>query len=240
MRRTALAATLAAGLLAIPAAASAHPAFNPSRIPTGEAVPSMLVVPHGCAPGGGMPDMSEEGGGDTEPTVELALQHTEGVTVEPGEVDGWEITDDGEAWVWSDDGGATTDVLEFPVTLTIDESSAAGDELHLKAYQECADGSAFQWIGTPDEEASFPAILLTASDGEMPPAPDDAMTMDMGEDMTMAADAGEDVADAKVALGEAAAPDNAGLSAELVVLVALILLAGVVSTVLVRRRGRSS
>lgn len=174
--RPATIAAVVAGLIAIPAAASAHPAFNPNDLPPSEAVESVLVVPHGCAPGGGMP-----GDGDAEPTTELAVQHTEGVTLEPGEVEGWQVSDDGEAWVWSDDGGATTDVIELPVTVTLAESFAAGDELYVRAFQECADGSSFQWVGTPDEEAAFPAVLLAASEGDVGTA-EPTQDMDMNTD----------------------------------------------------------
>ena len=55
MRTTRLAALTAALVLLPAAAAWAHPSFNPNAVPTGEAVDSVLVVPHGCAPGGGMP-----------------------------------------------------------------------------------------------------------------------------------------------------------------------------------------
>lgn len=182
MRRTiVVTTTVAAGLLLLPAVAAAHPAFNPNELPPGESVESILVIPHGCAPGGGMPDTDETGGG-AEPTTELALQHADRVTVEPQEVTGWQVTDDGEAWVWSDDGGATTDVIELPVVLTIDEGVATGDVIHLRAYQECADGSSFQWVGTPDEEATYPAIKLAASDDGVGTAePDPDASTDHGE-----------------------------------------------------------
>ena len=109
-RATVLATLTASLLLAVPTAALAHPALNPSSIPAGRSVDAMLVVPHGCAPGGGMPDMEEQDPA-AEPTVELAVQRQAGVTLTPGTADGWTVTDDGDAWVWRDDGGATTDVI---------------------------------------------------------------------------------------------------------------------------------
>lgn len=226
MRRTAVITAVAAGLLAIPAAASAHPALNPSELPPGETVESRLVVPHGCAPGGGMPETGEDDGegGEAEPTVELAVQKTDDVTMEPMDVEGWDIADDGEAWVWSDAGGATTDVIEFPVMLSIDAGVAPGEAIYLRAYQECADGSSFQWIGTPDEEATYPAIKLAASEGEVGTAePDEGANtdhgeMDMDQDGETAEDAmtddqaeetaTEDMADGEMATEEATAEDT--------------------------------
>ena len=114
IRTSRLLATTAIMTLLPAAAALAHPSFNPNAIPPGEAIEVDLVVPHGCAPGGGMPD------GDALPTVELDLEHPEGVTIVPGEVDGWDVEDDGEAIVWTDAGGATTDPITFPLTLTVD------------------------------------------------------------------------------------------------------------------------
>lgn len=245
MHRSTVVATLVAGLLAIPTAALAHPSFNPSSIPAGEAVDAMLVVPHGCAPGGGMPDSDD--GAEASPTVELAVQQQEGVTLTPGDVEGWDVTDDGEAWVWTDAGGATTDVLQFPVTITLDAGLAAGDRLYLKAFQECADGNAFQWIGTPDEDAEWPAVLLEASDGGTGEAEaDEGMAMDhdgmdmgddgdmdmedsdmdMESDDDMAMDDGMDMEDSDdMAMDDAATEDDGGLPTGLVVVVALVVLA---------------
>ncbi len=262
MRRTAIVTTtVAAGLLLLPAVASAHPAFNPSELPPGQSIESTLVIPHGCAPGGGMPETGDDGGG-AEPTTELALQHSDRVTVEPQEVTGWEVADDGEAWVWSDDGGATTDVIELPVVLIIDEAVATGDAIYLRAYQECADGSSFQWVGTPDEDATYPAIKLAASEGEVgtaEPEPDANMDHgEMDEDMEMSEsddmptdeatseaemDMDEEPSEAEdgdegMAMdGEEAASDDGGLPTLLVVLLVVIVLAAIAGLVLRTRRG---
>lgn len=151
-----LAAT--AVLVTVPAtAALAHPAFNPNAVPVGESVASSLVVPHGCAPGGGMPD------GEAVPTVQLDLGYTDQVSIEPADVEGWDIDDDGEAIVWTDAGGATTDPIELPVTITVTEGTE-GDQLFLPAFQQCEDGSSFRWVATPGEDGD-PAVKLELSSG---------------------------------------------------------------------------
>lgn len=237
MRRAATVTTLTASLLlAVPATALAHPAFNPSSIPAGRSVDAMLVVPHGCAPGGGMPDMEAQDAA-AEPTVELAVQQQAGVTLAPGAADGWTVTDDGEAWVWRDDGGATTDVIEFPVTVTLADDLDPGARLHLKAFQACAGGSSFQWIGTPDEEAQWPAVLLEVSDGAIGEAEaGDGMQMDHDDmatdDMAMEEDAVGDGA-----MDEATAGDQTDDGLPLGLLVTIgVLLAAAVGGIAVRSR----
>lgn len=161
MRPRLIIAVSTAWVLVPATAALAHPSFNPNAVPAGEAVESTLVVPHGCAPGGGMPD------GDSVPTTRLDLGYTDQVVIEPADVEGWEVTDDGEAIVWTDAGGATTEPIELPVTVTVTDG-AEGDEIFLPAYQECEDGSSFRWVATPDEGDGYPAVKLELTSG--PPA----------------------------------------------------------------------
>lgn len=250
MPRSTVVATLTAALLAVPTAALAHPALNPSSIPAGRPVDAILVVPHGCAPGGGMPDTEE--GAEAEATVELAIQQRDGVSLVPGEIDGWDVADDGEAWVWTDAGGATTDVIELPVTITIEAGAETGDRFYLKAFQECAGGAAFQWIGTPDEEAEYPAIFLEASDGSIGDAePDEGTETDHGgmdmadeemdadetEDMDMTddemSDDDMDMTDDGMATDDAAAEDEGNFS---LVLTLTLLASAVAAVVAVRMR----
>jgi len=157
--RTRALALLTAALVVLPAtAALAHPSFNPNAVPVGEPVETVLVVPHGCSTGSGV--MPEEG--EAVPTTRFDLQVPGGVTIEPQEVDGWDAEDDGEAIVWTDAGGATTDPIELPVVLTV-EDGAAGDELLLSAYQECEDGSSYRW--TEGAEGT-PPVRLELTEGE--------------------------------------------------------------------------
>lgn len=238
-----LAAT--ATLVTVPAtAALAHPAFNPNAIPVGESVESTLVVPHGCAPGGGMPD------GEAVPTVQLDLGSTDQVSIEPGEVDGWAIEDDGEAIVWRDTGGATTEPIELPVTITVVEG-AEGDQLFLPAFQQCEDGSSFRWVATPGQDGD-PAVKLELTSGgtgtvdvddgdhdtssldgmDDSEAPDD---LDANESMTATEN---DPGEASPAADAAAMGDASGSSGTMVlvaaVVVAVALLVGVVAF---RKRG---
>lgn len=160
MPRPARLAALAAGLVVLPAtAALAHPSLNPNAIPVGEPVESVLVIPHGCSAGDGVVPAEGEG----VATTRVDLQVVDGVTVDPDQVDGWDVTDDGEAVVWTDAGGATTDPIEFPVTVTVTDG-APGDTLMLSVFQECEDGSNERW--TPGSEDT-PAVRLEVTEGEV-------------------------------------------------------------------------
>lgn len=161
MRSRLIGAAIAVLVLVPSTAALAHPSFNPNAIPAGEPVESVLVVPHGCAPGGGMPD------GDGVPTTRFDLGHTDQVVIEPRDVEGWDATDDGEAIVWTDAGGATSEPIELPVTITVTDG-AEGDELFLPAFQQCEDGSTHRWVATPDETEGDPAVKIELTSG--PPA----------------------------------------------------------------------
>ncbi len=151
MRPRLIGAVTAALVLAPATAALAHPSFNPNAIPAGEAVESVLVVPHGCAPGGGVPD------GDGVPTTRFDLGHTEQVGA----------TGRGGTPRWTDAGGATSEPIELPVTITVADG-AEGDEIFLPAFQECEDGSSHRWVATPDDAEGDPAVKLELTSG--PPA----------------------------------------------------------------------
>ncbi len=158
MRPLRLAALTAALVVLSATAAAAHPSLNPNAVPIGEPVETVLVVPHGCSTSDSV--MPEEG--QAVPTTRFDLQLLAGVTVEPQEVDGWVVEDDGEAIVWTADGGATSEPIEFPLTLTVTEGSA-GDELDIAAYQECEDGSSYRW--TTGSEGT-PPVRLELTEGE--------------------------------------------------------------------------
>lgn len=163
-RGTALALAL---VLLTASVASAHPSFNPNQLPAGEAVDAVLVVPHGCDPEGGMP---EDGG--ASPTVVLDLQLAPEVTAfETHEIEGWEVKREQDVVSWTATDGGTTDPIQLPVTLTVD--GPVGEPIYLSAFQECEEGS-FRWIGTPDDEAEYPAVKLTPTEGQIgAESPDD-------------------------------------------------------------------
>lgn len=150
MRRCLLAAMTAA-LTLLPAVALAHPSFNPDEVGPDAPTDAVLVVPHGCSPDGGMP----EDGGASLATIELALQLADGVTVEPGAVDGWDTSVADGVVTWTDAGGASTDVLEFPVTISV--APDAPGEFALSAFQQCDGDESIRWTADSDE---YPAVHL--------------------------------------------------------------------------------
>lgn len=172
-------------VVAFAPAAGAHPALNPSEIAAGEPVAATLVVPHGCNPAGGMPD-----GASASPTTEFAVRPPADVTLAPQEVAGWSIeVSDAEAVVtWRDDGGATTEPIELPVTITA--TGAVGDVRYLEAFQACEQGE-FRWIGTPDREAEWPAVKLTIASTTSRPA--DTIPVDTGHEANTADETSNDV-----------------------------------------------
>lgn len=217
--------------------ASAHPSFNPNELPAGEAVDAVLVVPHGCDPEGGMPES-----GAASPTIELDLQLTdEVVAFEAHPVDGWEIerVSDGEVVRWTATDGGTTDPIEFPVTLTVD--GPADEAVHLAAFQQCTEGS-FRWIGTPDQEAEYPAVRLIPTAGEfgtsLPEGGDHAGDDHAGDDHADHDEATEEpatgtpthdedaTADVAAADESAEATADTGISWVVVAVVLAVLLAG--------------
>jgi uncharacterized protein YcnI len=240
MNRTTRLAVLTAALTLLPTVALAHPSFNPNQVPAGEPVEAVLVVPHGCAPGGGMPD------GDALATIRVSLEHQDAVTVEGHDIDGWDVADDGEAVVWSDAGGATTEPISLPVTLVVAPDTAVGD-LYLSVFQECEDGESFRWIGTPEAEADWPAVLLEVTEGEVGTAEtvdehsSDGDDMDMAEGEADGEGVGEDVMDATSDGAAALTGEEAddGIAVGIVialVAVALLIVGGLVAV----NRGKSA
>jgi uncharacterized protein YcnI len=164
MRRPLL-AVLTATLTLLPTAALAHPSFNPNEVAAGTPTQAILIVPHGCAPDGGV----AEDGGASLATIELALQLPDGVLVEPGEVDGWDTSVQDGAVVWSDAGGATTDVLELPVTITAAPDATPDQE--MAAFQQCEGDQFLRWGAGADD---YPPVRLTVAasgGGEDPTEP---------------------------------------------------------------------
>jgi hypothetical protein len=179
-------AVAAAAVLVVAAAASAHPALRPGQVPAGATTEAQLVVPHGCADGGGMP----EDGGPASPTTELAMQPQPGVEFIPIEVDGWTTSVEEGLATWVDDGAATTDALLLPVEVIVAADVALG-ELPIAVYQACANGESFRWQADEGEEG-WPALRMEviAADATAPPAATAEPTMDHGDmDMATASDA---------------------------------------------------
>lgn len=159
-RRLATLAATASGLLLLASPAFAHPSFNPNQVTAGEQFEVDLVIPHGCAAGGGMPSEGEE----ASPTIRIDLQVPDTAhVVEVAEHRGWKVTQDTDAITWSDDGGATNEPLVFPLSLEIDSGFTEDTTLYWTILQTCQEGSTL-WIAQgEDGEASPAAVMLVAA-----------------------------------------------------------------------------
>jgi uncharacterized protein YcnI len=155
--------------------ASAHPFFTDgATAPASSLATLTLAMAHGCG-------TETDAGGD--PTTEIAVEVPEQVSyLEPGEVDGYEVSVEG-------DEGAVPDVVTWTATdggepapaLTMDlvVDGEAGDEVYVRVFQGC-DGFEYRWVGTPEDPAEDPAVRLTLAepdpDAPPPPAPEPAET----------------------------------------------------------------
>ena len=157
--------------------AMAHPFITDgATLPAASLKTMTLEMGHGCG-------NEAEGGGD--PTLEVAMQVPEQVSfIEPLDTDGYdagvETGDDGniEVVTWTaTEGGVAAPAV--PMNIVVE--GAEDDEVYFKVFQGCGDFE-YRWVGTPDEPADDPAILLTleAPDPSAPPpvsepqqAPDD-------------------------------------------------------------------
>ena len=228
MRRSLLAAITAA-LTLVPAVALAHPSFNPNEVSPDAPTDAVLVVPHGCSPDGGRP----EDGGASLATIELALQLADGVTVEPGAVDGWDTSVADGIVTWTDAGGATTDVLEFPVSITV--APDAPGEFALTVFQQCDGDESIRWTADSDE---FPAVHLAIEGaGDDASEPDDHASDAADDHDDMGGEEGHDgvvTGDALPAGAQALAGERADSTATIIALVVaglvvLLLVSGLVA-----------
>ena len=163
------AALTAAFVLLSATAALAHPFITDgATLPADSLTTMTLEMGHGCG-------NEAEGGGD--PTLEVAMQVPEEVSfIEPLDTDGYdagvETGDDGnvEVVTWTaTEGGMTAPAVPMDIVV----EGAEGDEVYFKVFQGCGDFE-YRWVGTPDEPADDPAILLTleAPDPEAAPPPE--------------------------------------------------------------------
>ncbi|MDX1510067.1 MAG: DUF1775 domain-containing protein [Nitriliruptorales bacterium] len=158
IRRTlAILAVAAVALVAEAFPVLAHPTFSPGSAPAGTPTVAELIIPHGCALDGGMPEAED----DQSPTRIVDVQVPDGATITPHPRDGWtlEVREDGFAWT-AEAPDETT--LRFDVDIQLDGED--GDRRYVGIYQECVNGESFSWIGTPDREAENPAAILTVGE----------------------------------------------------------------------------
>ncbi len=164
------------------ASASAHPfVTDGATAPAGSLTTLTLAMAHGCG-------TEDDAGGD--PTTEVALEVPDAFTyLAADDQDGYEVSTEGgedgavpEVVVWTaTDGGVPAPELRFDVVV----DGQPGDEVYLRVFQGC-DGFEYRWIGTPDDPAEDPAVLLTLGDPDPdapePPAPPVEAPADPGTD----------------------------------------------------------
>lgn len=120
----------------------AHVSFAPATLPTGEAMVTALIVPHGC---------------DGAPTREIRMTVPDDVRIAATAPDGWTIaqTDTGISW----SGELAPDARGvFPITVTLPDADA-GTTTAFPTTQTC-DNATEVW----DDGGQGPAPTLTAAD----------------------------------------------------------------------------
>ncbi|MEX1162802.1 MAG: DUF1775 domain-containing protein [Nitriliruptor sp.] len=151
--------------------ASAHPfVAGGATAPAGSLTTLTLAMGHGCG-------TEDDAGGD--PTTEVALEIPAAFSyLAADDQDGYTVSTEGgqdgavpDVVIWTAvDGGVPAPEVTFDVVV----DGQLGDEVHLRVFQGC-DGFEYRWIGTPDEPAEDPAVLLTLTDADpdapAPPAP---------------------------------------------------------------------
>jgi periplasmic copper chaperone A len=168
MKRIAL-ATAAAGILAIPATASAHVTLQPKTAVAGAYTVESVRVPNET---------------DNAVTNKITVQFPDGFAeVSYQSIPGWSVrvtkerlatpvrTDDGEVTegvktiTWTSagktDGIKPGQFQDFPLSVQI--PGRAGDTLTFKALQYYSDGSVARWIGAPDADKPAPQVQVTAA-----------------------------------------------------------------------------
>lgn len=169
LRRPLTVSTATAALVVAAALpAGAHPAFTEgATAPANSLVTLTLRIEHGCA--------SEDLEG-SQPTQEVSLEVPDAFAhIEPFDVAGFEATTEGEPGAVPDvvtwtatDGGVPAP--ELPMEVVVDGDP--GDELYVRVIQRC-EGNSDRWVGTPQDPADDPAVLLTLTepDPQAPPPP---------------------------------------------------------------------
>jgi uncharacterized protein YcnI len=233
MKPITLASAVAAGFLAVPAAAQAHVTLQPKQAAAGAYVVESVRVPNET---------------DNATTTKVAVQFPAGfasVAYQP--VEGWKAkvvkeklatpvkTDDGEVtegvkqitWTATSkaQGIAPGQFHDFPLSVQI--PGKAGDTLTFKALQTYSNGDVVRWIGAPDAPEPAPQVsVIAAADDHAgsPPATGGTGTAATKE------------ASAPATVATATDDDSKTLSIVALVVGALGLLAGGVALASSRRR----
>jgi uncharacterized protein len=178
MKRSIATAVVAAGALALPAAASAHVTIQPQQAPAGASTVLAVRVPNER---------------DDASTVKVDVRLPPGFVSASWEaVPGWTVravkqklstpirTDDGPideqigeiVWTASSKkaGVQPGEYRDFPISVTI--PGKAGQTLTFKALQTYSNGDVVRWIGAPGADEPAPQLQLTAAGAQAtaPPA----------------------------------------------------------------------
>jgi uncharacterized protein len=171
MKRTITLVAVAAGALALPAAASAHVTIQPKEAVAGESTVLNVRVPNER---------------DDASTVKVQVQMPPGfVSASWESVPGWTVravkqklstpiqTDDGPIdeqigqIVWTASSRRTGiqpgEFRDFPLSVLV--PGKAGQALTFKALQTYSNGEVVRWIGAPDADEPAPQLKLTAAAG---------------------------------------------------------------------------
>jgi uncharacterized protein len=169
MKRTITLAAVAAGALALPAAASAHVTIQPPQVVAGTSTVLTVRVPNER---------------DDASTVKVDVRLPPGFVSASWEaLPGWTVravkqklatpirTDDGPideqigeiVWTASSEktGIEPGEFRDFPLSVLV--PGKAGQTLTFKALQTYSNGEVVRWIGAPDAEEPAPQLKLTAA-----------------------------------------------------------------------------
>jgi uncharacterized protein YcnI len=242
-RRTMLAMTVAASVIALPGAAQAHVSFHPNTAPTGSGPTFDVRVPN---------EMSNAR------VVKVTIKVPAGITfLQTQPVPGWSSkikteklakpikTDDGTitvqpvqvTWTATKGGGTPPDEFQgFPVAMSV--PGEAGDVLTFKTVQTYSNGKTVRWIEGPDGENPAPTVNVTAEGGFIQEQAGDA-----GPPAPGSADASKDTSTtpatpaATASAGDSGDKASKGLGIAALIVGALGLLAG--GAALMKRRSAS-
>ena len=172
MQRRLAVLAVAAGALAVPAAAQAHVTVQPTSVPAGAETVLTVRVPNER---------------DDASTVKVDVRLPPGFASASWEaVPGWTVravkeklatpiqTDDGpitegiDRMVWtrtSSAGGIKPGQFQdFPISVQI--PGKAGDKLTFKALQTYSNGEVVRWIGAPNADTPAPQVTVTAASAQ--------------------------------------------------------------------------
>jgi uncharacterized protein YcnI len=168
MKRIVL-ATAAAGVLAIPATASAHVTVQPRTAAAGAYTVEDIRVPNETDDAVTNKIVVQFPEGFAEVSYQWIPGWTAKVTKEklatPVRTDDGEVTEGVKTITWTS-AGKTSGIKpgqfqDFPLSVQI--PGRAGDTLTFKALQYYSDGSVARWIGPPSADKPAPQVQVTAA-----------------------------------------------------------------------------